>query len=364
LRPETGLLFCRDCRNEWAEANFDQRHGLSQGLDTLTGTVIASGAQDMRADVSSVVTLKCQACAAEVVIDTAHAMNQRCHWCRQVLSINNQIPNGAVPDAVLPFRLTKDDAVARIRAFADKRKFYANKRFLAEFTPENVLGVYLPYMVIDARAQAEVLGVGEIKTRQYQVGSGNTQHTVYDADVYQLGRKIDFTVDDLTVEASAELATINTRVNTNNIINSILPFDTKEAVTWNADYLVGFTSERRDANISAMQPLVGDKLLSIARAHVVSSISAYDRGVRWEQERLDVAGTRWVSMYLPVWLYSYFQRDANGGAGLLHYIAVNARTGETMGSIPLETGRLVAASLAVAGVVEVAAILALIGIFR
>jgi hypothetical protein len=188
------------------------------------------------------------------------------------------------------------------------------------------------------------------------VGSGDSRRTVYNADVYQLGRKIGFTVDDLTLEASAERLNIDTRVNTNNIINTILPFDTKEAVVWNADYLVGFTSERRDSNIAALQPLVGDKLLSIARAHVVPSIGQYDRGVRWEQERLDVEGTRWVSMYLPVWLYSYFQPGSNGGAGLLHYIAVNARTGETMGSIPIEKGRLVAVSLAIGSFLEAVAI--------
>ncbi|WP_278259288.1 hypothetical protein [Nocardioides convexus] len=61
------------------------------------------------------------------------------------------------------------------------------------------------------------------------------------------------------------------------------------------------------------------------------SLGRFDRGVRWEQEKVDVGGSRWVSMYLPVWLYSYRQ-ESNG---MLHYIAVNARTGETMGSIPV-----------------------------
>jgi hypothetical protein len=67
-------------------------------------------------------------------------------------------------------------------------------------------------------------------------------------------------------------------------------------------------------------------------------VSRYDRGVRWEQESLDVHGTRWVSMYLPVWLYSYHQPGKNGG--MLHYIAVNGRTGETMGSVPVQQWKL------------------------
>jgi hypothetical protein len=64
--------------------------------------------------------------------------------------------------------------------------------------------------------------------------------------------------------------------------------------------------------------------------------------VRWEQESLDLHGTRWVSMYLPVWLYSYHQPGKNGG--MLHYIAVNGRTGETMGSIPVQQWKLLTAA--------------------
>ena len=35
----------------------------------------------------------------DVVVDTAHAMNARCHWCRHTLNVNQRTPNGAVPDA-------------------------------------------------------------------------------------------------------------------------------------------------------------------------------------------------------------------------------------------------------------------------
>ncbi|MDR1969660.1 MAG: hypothetical protein LBQ32_13385, partial [Burkholderiaceae bacterium] len=258
-----------------------------------------------------------------------------------------------VPDAVLPFKNTQDDAVARIRAFADGRKFFANARFKAEFAPENVMGVYMPYMVVGAKAAAAMAGQGEILLRRYTRGSGKDERTYYDADVYQIDRQIRFTAEDMAIESSAERANMNTRVNTNNVINAILPFDTKQAVVWNADYLVGFTSEKRDQNVEALMPRVETHLLSIARAHVEPSVKRYDRGVRWEREQLDVAGTRWVAMYLPIWLYSYFQANANGGKGLLHYIAVNARTGKTMGSIPIAKAKLAAVALAIGAIVEI-----------
>ncbi len=99
-----------------------------------------------------------------------------------------------------------------------------------------------------------------------------------------------------------------------------------------------------------LQPRLADQLLSIARAQVETSVNRYDRGVRWEQEGLDVHGTRWVAMYLPVWLYSYHQPD--GGGGMLHYIAVNGRTGETMGSVPVQQWKLLLAALTVGTFLE------------
>lgn len=355
----TELLVCLYCRNEWEGERVEELFGFGEGIDQLKGTVMASGARDIAADAAVLMSFKCSGCGAEVTVNTESAMTARCHWCRHVFGVNEQVPNGAVPDAVLPFRIKKDDAVARIRQFVDKRRLFALKEFKEQFTPENVVGVYLPYMIVDGNASAGVAGFGEIKTREYTRGTDNNKKTYYDADIYQVERHVDFTVDDLPLESSTERGNLDTRVNTNNIINTILPFDTKNAVKWNASYLSGFTSEKRNSNVAQMQPRLEDQLLSIARAQVEASTRRYDRGVRWEQEKLDVHGTRWVSMYLPVWLYSYHQPGPKGG--MLHYIAVNGRTGETMGSVPVEQWKLFLASLTAGTIIEGIAIAILVG---
>ena len=349
-KPGSDMLICLYCRHEWQSTRVEDEFGLGEGIDQLRGTVVASGARDIKADTASLMTFKCAGCGAEVTVNTANAMTARCHWCRNVLGVNEQIPNGAVPDAVLPFHIKKDDAVARIRQFVDKRRLFALKAFKEQFTPENVVGVYLPYMIVDANAAADVVGQGEIETRRYTRGSGDDKKTYYDADVYQVERHVDFTVDDLPLESSLERGNLDTGSNTNNVINAVLPFDTKNAVKWNASYLAGITSEKRDRDVEGLRPHLEDQLLSIARAQVEASVNRYDRGVRWEQERLDLRGTRWVSMYLPVWLYSYHQPGRNGG--MLHYIAVNGRTGKTMGSVPVQQWKLLATALTVGTFLE------------
>ena len=352
LRPSAGMLVCLFCRHEWSEARLDET--IANGdLTELRGTTLGSGASNIDTGADTLITMKCAGCGAEVVVNTEEQMGARCHWCRHVLTVNEQIPNGAVPDAVLPFKITHDDAVARIDAFAGKRRIFADRGFLHDFKPSNIVGVYMPYMVVDGNASADVAGQGEVQTRRYTKGSGDDKETYYDADVYEVQRHVDFTVDDLTIESSAERANMDTSSNTNNIINTILPFDTENAVKWNASYLTGFTSEKRDQDVDHLQPALENQLLSIARSQVESSVDRYDRGVRWERERLDVHGTRWVAMYLPVWLYSHHHGE---GTGMVHYIAVNGRTGEVMGSVPVSHRRLLAAALGVGLTIEAVAI--------
>lgn len=353
-RAGTDRLICLYCRHEWAATRVEDAFGLGEGIAELRGTQVASGARDIAADAQSLRSYQCSGCGAEVVINTANAMTARCHWCRHVLGVNEQIDNGAVPDAVLPFHIRKDDAVARIRQFVNKRRLFALKAFKDEFTPENVVGVYLPYMVVDARGSADAAGTGEIETRRYTRTEGKNKVTYYDADVWQVRRHVDFTVDDLTLESSAERGNLDTRRNTHNVINTILPFDTKNAVKWNASYLLGYTSEKRDRDVQHLMPRLQEQMLSVARAQLQPTVRRYDRGLRWERERLDLKGTRWVSMYLPVWLYAYHQ--AGPGGGLRHYIAVNGRTGETMGSVPVQQWKLVLAALAIGTVVEALAL--------
>ncbi|EPR75501.1 Primosomal protein N' (replication factor Y) - superfamily II helicase [Leifsonia rubra CMS 76R] len=347
LTVATGMLRCGFCRFEWTADNAMEAFNLNGDISGLTGIVVGSGSSDIVPTTEEVLTFKCSACGAEVVIDTNHSTQARCHWCRNTLSMNQQVDNGAVPDMILPFSVEKSTAVERIAKFVGKRKFFAHPTFRAEFNAENVMGVYLPYMVVDINAHARLIGQGEHQTRSYTVKVGDKDQTRYDADLYDVVREFDMHVNDLTVESSSDRIDQNTSQNSNNIINTIMPFDVENSVRYDSNYLAGFTSERRDSNLDQLSPIAHTQAEDVARHRVNSTLTFYDRGVRWSAEEVDVRGQRWVSAYLPVWLYSYQQRKSNGKT-FLHYVAVNARTGETMGSVPLHQSKL----LLVSGIVQ------------
>ena len=260
------------------------------------------------------------------------------------------MPNGAVPDLVLPFKTEKVAAENSIRDFVKKRQFFAHPKFKAEFKPENVMGVYLPYMIVDLNSHANMKGEAEHLIRSYTSG-GKSKTRYYDAEAFAVTREFDLLVDDLTIESSSRRLHQDVHANTNNVINAIMPFDTENCVDWSPNYLQGFASERRDTNVDDLRKQVKLQLEDIARYKVKESMTYYNRGAKWTTEDVTVKGSKWKAAYLPVWLYSYLQDD--GKVKMLHYVAVNARTGETMGSVPINKTRLmiVSAILEVLGIV-------------
>lgn len=118
--------------------------------------------------------------------------------------------------------------------------------------------------------------------------NGDSYDTYYDADLYDVEREFDLTIEGLTVESSKDKLDTGARDKTNNIINSIMPFDTENCVKWDANYIKGYTSEKRDTNVEELKGLVQEQSKDVARFAANKTLEFYDRGVRWDSENLEV----------------------------------------------------------------------------
>jgi len=218
------------------------------------------------------------------------------------------------------------------------------------------MGVYMPYMVVDANVKAKFSGEGEILLRTWTesrtVGSGNNRRTVttryYDADRYSIARDFDMTVEGLTIESNSDKLQHQSSDRTNNVINAIKPFDLDKSMRWNSNFMTGYTAQKRDTNVEDLRGLVEVKIKDVARHQIRDTITSYDRGVRWKSENLDVIGNQWKAAYFPIWLYSYQQPNKN-----IHYVAVNGQSLKTMGSVPINHMKLLIVSLILAVVAGV-----------
>lgn len=352
---EKRALVCGSCRHENHGKSVGERFGRREKLRELEGyTASVSSAAKISSDV--IVTVKCDGCGAEVAVNTAVKLSEKCHWCRQTLSLNNRVPNGAVPDGILPFTITKAEAMSHIRGFLSGRWFFALTRFKREFQVENVYPIYLPYTVVDARFEGELWGSAELHKRSYKQGKS----TRYDYDVFSIYRHFSALANDVPVEASSARQ-VDIHQNTNNVLQAVQPFPVEHALDFRAHYLNGFHSERRDLNPATIHMQIHNQLLTILRGQGALTIGDYEkRGVRWNTELVDVEGIHMASIYLPIWLYSFVETNAKVKGrtrrqDLIHYIAVNGITGKTMGSIPVNRPKLLLFSVIIGIVVGVPA---------
>lgn len=334
LDDKTGQLKCLSCRTYIVHDSANK----SGSVDILNDRIIDEGAKKIIDD-KSMITMQCSACGSKLSINTEEATSARCPWCRHILSVTDKQPNGAIPDLILPFKVTRRRAAQLISDYMGKNTRLGRFEFVNQFSEDNVIGVYLPYMVVDMNVHAGMIGTGQHITRSYTVGSGDHQQTRYDADLYNVVRDFDLEIDDLTIEASKSKLVNNKLLNTNNIINAIMPFDTENAVAWDARYARGYVCEKRDVDIEDLDQKVKWQVEDVMKYNVHSSLERYDGGVRWDTMRLEQKGVKWRTAYMPVWLYSYL--DTQSSTPKLHYVAVNARTEETVGSTPID-GRKVA----------------------
>ena len=346
---------CDTCRSTFTLDASGVAHIVNDDVAGLHGVELSAGSsQDVATEQADqqVTTLRCPTCGAEVVIgDVSNLVTVKCHWCRNTLTLNDRIANGARPDGLVPFILPREQAMAKMQGFLKKRRSFASRKFLRQFSADNIQPVYFPYFMVDVNAKSNHAGHAAHLVRRYTKGSGDNEKTYYDYDVYRFERHFDLYVNDLLVQANAAFANLDNRVNTNNIINAVAPWPSSAVVPYTPQFLQGgYRAERRTSNVDGIRPLVMNQVVDISHAQANQTMQYYNHGIAYQFDDVQVQGERWVTLLCPVWLYSYL--EIKGSKRLLHYIAINGVTGETIGSVPTSKARMLVVS-AVAEVVGI-----------
>lgn len=337
--PITGKLRCNYCRYEF---ELKKVEGFVENINELQGTVIGAGAQDIQQMVNNIITCKCSGCGAEITLNANEIAFTKCHWCHTGLALNQQVPSGIVPDAILPFKVSKQEAFEDIKKLLENKKAFASIQFLEEFSIDNLRGVYLPYMMVDVNGHARFIGTGQkITDTNYSRDKDGYEHVEdYDVDIYDVEREFDIQIQNLMETTnSAQLNWKNVKGADRSLylLNTLMPYDVENCVSWDANYLNGYTIEKRDVNIGDIADRMGIKAKDIARIKISDDLR-YDGGVFWDNEELEIHGQQWKTIYLPVWIYTYIQKT--GEKEYIYYIAQNARTKEMNYTIPFSIKKL------------------------
>jgi DNA-directed RNA polymerase subunit RPC12/RpoP len=169
----TGQVKCKFCGYTRQQTN-----GHS-GEDSLVAALLERRAQPVKWVVGARI-LHCNECGAERTM-TASQLSTRCPFCGSNHVIEQDALNSfQQPDGLIPFRISRDEAGARIKAqlktFSEKLKGWFDTNQVARAT---LNGYYLPFWVFDATVEV-------VRTRTYMaVDNGWQRATLRYATVPQ-----------------------------------------------------------------------------------------------------------------------------------------------------------------------------------
>ena len=109
----------------------------------------------------------CQNCGAELVIPEGEAMGN-CEFCGGKF-VRRAFAASELPEVIIPFVLTEDEARTRLKEWAQKNKKQEEAGSVLS-SIQNLRGYYLPYELIRGPVTAEVERMETFSDRVYHVG--------------------------------------------------------------------------------------------------------------------------------------------------------------------------------------------------
>lgn len=281
----------------------------------------------------------CRNCGAQTESD---AISDRCRFCGAAVVAEVNPADQIVPEAVLPFTLTKQQLRASLRAWAASRWFAPNG--LKKVTEaESAKSTYLPHWTYDSRTVSHYRGQrGEHywETETYSDNGETKTRQVQRTRWHHASGTVERAFDDVLVSGTTKVSQGH--------LDALEPWPLGDAEPFHPQYLAGHETLRYD-----VEPEAGLEQAKRKMAPIIEQDCRHDIGgdeQRVEHVDTEHHGVTFKLMLLPVWLACYVY------AGKTYNIQVNGRTGEVAGERPYSTAKIVAA--VTAAVLVIASIVA------
>lgn len=309
-----------------AKAEAAEAAAASGGWDT-------SGlSRDWGAEADGLRIYSCPSCGAELICDQSTAATA-CPYCGNPAIVPGQFSGALRPDYILPFRLSKDDAVQALRAHY-KGKPFLPRSFTSANHIEQIQGVYVPFWLFDGGAEGAA---------SYRASNTNVfvsgDYEITETRHYHVVRAGSLAFEKIPVDASSKMP--------DDHMDSIEPFDYAQLRPFSTAYLPGYLADKYDVTIDDSRDRADTRCRETLAQALRDTVIGYGACVT---EREDIALRRGKVHYalLPVWMLS---TKWNGQDFLF---AMNGQTGKLVGDLPTDRGRFWGMFAAIAAPLTVA----------
>ena len=278
------------------------------------------------ADAAGMKSYTCPSCGAELICDESTAATS-CPYCGNPTVVPGQFSGTLKPDYVIPFKLSKEDAVKALREHY-KGKFLLPRSFKDSNHIEEIQGVYVPFWMFDGRAD----GYAEFHTtlvHTYESGD----YEITETDHFDVRRAGSLSFQKVPVDASTRMPDAH--------MDAIEPFDYSELKPFSTAYLPGFLADKYDVSAEDSRARADERCTASVLGALERTVTGYasctlvDKDIALERGKVHYA-------LLPVWMLSTKWQGKN------FLFAMNGQTGRLIGDLPVDKKKRLATFAAIA----------------
>ena len=272
------------------------------GLEGDWGTA----AQGMRA-------YSCPSCGAELICEETTAATS-CPYCGNTTIVPGQFAGALKPDYVIPFKLTKKDAMKALKEHYKGRPFLPSA-FMNENHIEEIKGVYVPFWMFDGKVEGNAQ-YQTTNSRVYRSGDYEVTETKH----YAVDRAGELVFEKVPVDAASKMP--------NDYMDSIEPYDYKELKPFSSTYLAGYLADKYDESAEECSGRAEDRCIETFESALRNTVTGYQTCVTAGKQTRVHRGKAHYAL-LPVWILS------TNWKGKSFLFAMNGQTGRMVGDLPM-----------------------------
>lgn len=331
-RKEAEAAAAKQAADAKAEAAQAAKDEAAEAAAASGGWDTSDLSRDWGAEADGLRVYSCPSCGAELICDQSTAATA-CPYCGNPAIVPGQFSGALRPDYILPFRLSKDDAVQALRAHY-KGKPFLPRSFTSANHIEQIQGVYVPFWLFDGGAEGAA-SYRASNTNVYETGDYEITETRH----YHVVRAGSLAFEKIPVDASSKMP--------DDHMDSIEPFDYAQLRPFSTAYLPGYLADKYDVTIDDSRDRADTRCRETLAQALRDTVTGYGACVT---EREDIALRRSKVHYalLPVWMLS------TKWHGQDFLFAMNGQTGKLVGDLPTDRGRFWGMFAAIAAPLTVA----------
>ncbi len=258
----------------------------------------------------------CKSCGGEIIGDENMAATS-CPFCNNPVVIKGKFYGLLRPDYVIPFKLDKKAAIEGLRKHV-KGKRLLPKVFKDENHIEEIKGIYVPYWLFNADADASIRYKG---AKVISWSDSNYRYTK--SSYYMILRKGNLGFERIPVDGSTKMP--------DNLMESIEPFKFKEAVDFQTAYMAGYLADKYDVEAEKSIKRANERAKKSVEQSFLSTVNGYNTVIPEHSSIRIENGTVKYALY-PVWILNTIWN------GNTYTFAMNGQTGKFVGDLPLDKG--------------------------